>query len=92
MFLCRVIGSVVSATKHPSYQSRKLLLVRKTDTRGELIRGTMVAVDAVDAGVGDWVLVASGGGSAQVVLDLGRVPIREVVLGIVDHVDIGRPG
>jgi len=89
MFLCRVIGSVVSATKHPSYQGRKLLLVRRTDHRGELREGTMVAVDAVEAGVGDWVLVASGGGAAQVVLDLGRVPVREVVLGIVDRVDTG---
>ena len=87
MFLCRVIGSVVSATKHPSYGGRNLLLVRKTDTKGELKKGTMVAVDAVEAGVGDWVLVASGGGSAQVVLGLGMVPLREVVVGIVDSVD-----
>jgi len=87
LFLCRVIGSVVAVTKHPSYERRKLLLVRKTDVNGKLKRGTMVAVDAVDAGIGDWVLVASGGGSAQVVLELGTVPIREVVLGIVDSVD-----
>lgn len=91
MFLCRVIGSVVSATKHPSYDGKTLLLVRKTDTKGELSKGTMVAVDAADAGVGDWVLVASGGGSAQVVLQLGRVPIREVVVGIVDSVVEGTP-
>jgi len=92
MFLCRVIGSVVSATKHPSYEGKKLLLVRRTDPNGALRKGTMVAVDAVDAGVGDWVLVASGGGSAQVVLELGRVPVREVVLGIVDQVDMSAPG
>ena len=92
MFLCRVIGSVVSATKHPSYDGKTLLVVRKTDTKGELSKGTMVAVDAADAGVGDWVLVASGGGSAQVVLQLGRVPIREVVVGIVDSVVEGTRG
>lgn len=89
MFLCRVIGSVVSDHKHSSYERRKLLLVRKTDTRGELTKGTMVVVDAVNAGVGDWVLVASGGGSAQVVLGLGEVPVREVIVGIVDRVDVG---
>jgi microcompartment protein CcmK/EutM len=89
MFICRVIGSVVSDHKHASYERRKLLLVRKTDTCGELIKGTMVVVDAVNSGVGDWVLVASGGGSAQVVLGLGEVPVREVIVGIIDRVDIG---
>ena len=89
MFLCRVIGNVVSDHKHHSYEQRKLLLVRKTDTRGALISGTMVVVDAVNSGVGDWVLVASGGGSAQVVLGLGEVPVREVIVGIIDRVDIG---
>lgn len=88
MFLCRVVGSVVSDHKHPAYERKKLLLVRKTNTRGELIRGTMVVVDAVNAGVGDWVVVASGGGSAQVVLGLGDVPVREVIVGIIDRVDI----
>jgi microcompartment protein CcmK/EutM len=92
MFICRVIGSVVSDHKHPSYARRKLLLVRKTDTRGELIKGTMVVVDAVNSGVGDWVIVASGGGSAQVVLGLGEVPVREVIVGIIDRVDIGVTG
>jgi microcompartment protein CcmK/EutM len=92
MFLCRVIGSVVSDSKHPSYEGRKLLLVRKTDTAGALIEGTMVVVDSVQAGVGDWVLVASGGGSAQVVLGLGEVPVREVIVGIIDRVDLGMAG
>ena len=92
MFLCRVVGSIVSETKHPSYEGQTLLVVRKTDTQGELVQGTMVAVDAVRAGTGDWVLVVCGGGANQDVLELGMVPVREVVVGIVDSVETEIPG
>lgn len=90
MFMCRVIGSIVSETKHPSYEGQTLLVVRKTDKQGTLVKGTMVAVDAVQAGIGDWVLVVSGGGASVDVLKLGLVPVREVVIGIIDRVDTER--
>jgi len=90
MFMCRVVGSVVSLAKHPAYEGYKLLIVRRTDSEGELIAGTLVAVDAVDAGVGDWVLVTCGGGSAEDVLGFTElVPIREVVSGVIDCVKTG---
>ncbi len=90
MFICRVVGSVVSLAKHPAYEGYKLLIVRRTSPEGKLMSGTMVAVDAVDAGVGDWVLVTSGGGSAEDVLGFTElVPIREVVSGVIDRVKIG---
>lgn len=89
MFLCRVVGSVVSTYKHDSYANCKLVLVRPTDAEGNLKDGTMVAVDAVNSGIGDWVLVISGGGSSSLVLGLGwEVPVREVVAGIVDGVQV----
>lgn len=89
MFLCKVVGSVVSTYKHPSYKNAKLVLVRPTDARGNLIEGTMVAVDAVNCGIGDWVLVISGGGSSFLVLGLDwEVPVREVVGGIIDRVEL----
>jgi len=89
MFLCRVVGSVVSTYKHESYKNCKLVLVRPTDAEGNPGEGTMVAVDAVNAGIGDWVLVISGGGSSHLVLGMDwEVPVREVVGGIVDHVEL----
>lgn len=90
MFLGKVIGSVVSATRHPSYRGTRLMLVRPTDTVGELdLKGTMVAVDAVGAGVGDWVLVASEGLACSEILCLPvRIPIREIIVALVDRVDL----
>lgn len=90
MFICRVIGSVVSTAKHDSYKGCKLLLTRPTTLKGELKeKGTMVAVDSVDAGVGDWVLVVSGGGASFDVLDFDHgVPLREVAVAIIDRIDV----
>jgi len=89
VIICRVIGSVVSTIKHPLYEGRKILLCRPTSPSGELRKGTMVAIDAVDAGVGDWVLVAAGGGAASDVLGLERkVPVRSVIVGVIDSVEM----
>jgi microcompartment protein CcmK/EutM len=92
MFLGKVIGSVVCGTRHPSYDGTKLMLVRPTDTAGNLEqKGTMVAVDAVGSGVGDWVLVASEGLACSEILNLPvRIPIREIVVAVVDRVDLKR--
>lgn len=88
MFICRVVGSVVSNAKHPCYRKYPLLIVRPTDTDGNLKeKGTMVAVDAIGAGVGDWVLVVSGGGASFDILDIEcGVPLREVVVGVIDRI------
>lgn len=91
MIIAKVIGSVVSTIKHPLYEGRKVLLCRPTSVDGEPQKGTIVAIDAVDAGVGDWVLVAAGGGAASDVLGLERkVPVRSVIVGIIDEVEMSR--
>ena len=89
MFLAKVVGSLVSTIKHPAYHGRKILLVRPTTPEGKLKKDTYVAVDAIHAGIGDWVLVAGGGGAASDILGLDRrTPMRSVVVGIVDQVDV----
>lgn len=91
MFIGTVIGSVVSTIKHPVYEGRKVLLVQLKSPVGDAKPVTVVAVDAVHAGIGDRVLVASGGGAAADVLGLGRqVPLRSVVVGVIDSVNIAR--
>jgi microcompartment protein CcmK/EutM len=89
MFLGKVVGSIVSTMKHPAYAGQKLMILRLTTPRGELTDQTMVATDAVGAGVGDWVLIASEGKAVAEILgfkDLG--PMREIIVGIVDRVDL----
>jgi len=89
MILCRVVGSIVSTIKHTSFQNKKIMLVRPINPDGSLKSGTMVAVDTVRAGVGDTVLVASEGRSAMEILGFKkREPLRSVIIGIVDRIDI----
>jgi microcompartment protein CcmK/EutM len=87
MFLARVTGEVVATVKHPHLAALKLLLVTPEPVPGRPAGGAMIAVDSVQAGVGDRVLVADEGNAAAQVLGLPRGPVRTVVVGVVDEVD-----
>ena len=88
MFIARVIGEVVSTIKHPALMGRKLLVVEKLSERGEPTGDSQLAVDSVDAGEGDTVLVLDEGSSAALVTDMDNPPIRTVIVGVVDSIDI----
>ena len=82
MKLCRVEGSVVAAVHHPVYDGQKLLIVTPVDGGDSFL-----AVDRVQAGVGDTVLVNQEGNGARQLLKMGQqVPIRSLIVGIVDEV------
>lgn len=84
MFIARVVGEVVATVKHAHLASRKLLLVQAEPTPGRPAAQPVVAVDAVQAGIGDRVLVADEGNSAAQVLGTARGPVRTVIVGVVD--------
>jgi ethanolamine utilization protein EutN len=86
MFLARVTGEVVATVKHPHLNARKLLLVVPEAAPGRAAGAPVIALDTVDAGVGDRVLVADEGNAAAQVLGLPRGPVRTVVVGVVDAV------
>jgi len=86
MFLARVVGDVVATIKHPALANRKLLLVQPLTGDGTPTGRPSIAVDSVDAGVGDHVLVVDEGNGAAQVLQRPRGPIRTVVVGVVDEV------
>jgi ethanolamine utilization protein EutN len=89
MTLARVVASVVATEKHPHYLGKKLLVVRPVGPDGVPKGKTMLAVDGVQAGIGDLVLVVDEGGSSRdVVGDAKAVTIRTAICGIVDRVDI----
>jgi len=89
MFLCQVVGSVVSTIKLDCYNNKKIMLVRPISPDGELKNGTMVAVDTVGCGKGEIVLVAAEGRSAAEILNFEtRKPLRSVIVAIVDKVKI----
>jgi microcompartment protein CcmK/EutM len=88
MFLALVIGDVVSSVKHDSLRGMKLLVVERLSESGDPTGSSLLAVDSVDAGVGDTVLVVDEGGSAAMVTGLSDPPIRTVIVGVVDEVNI----
>ena len=88
MFLARVVGEVVATIKHPHLAAQRLLLVRPEQTPGRPQSPSVIAVDAVDAGIGDRVVVADEGTTAAQVLRKARGPVRTVIVGIVDETDL----
>src|SRR3981189_3607078 len=64
MLLGKVVGTVVATRKDPRLVSSKMLVVRPMDPRGKAEGNYLVAVDTVDAGVGETVLVVSGSSAA----------------------------
>ena len=74
--------------KHPAYQNLTLLLIQPLSVRSQLVRTPTIAVDYVGAGEGDTVIVGAGPGVAQEVFGVEDAPIRELIMGIVDHFDI----
>jgi ethanolamine utilization protein EutN len=90
MFLAQVVGKIVATIKHNDLHGKKILLVRPLDLSLSPAGKTVLAVDTVDAGAGDVVLVADEGNAAAQVLKMERGPIRTVIVGVVDCIDMER--
>lgn len=88
MFVGQVTGEIVSTINHPDYDNRRLLIVDCLDPAGKPAGSYLIAVAAIDAGVGDRVLVLDEGNGARQILGNAQAPVRSVVVGIVDSVDL----
>ena len=87
MIFAKVTGTVVSTQKDPNLIGKKLLLCREVDHEGNPLKTYHVAVDAVQAGEGDFVLL-SYGSSARMTEETQNAPIDAVILAIIDDVQI----
>ena len=87
MLLAKVVGTVVATRKDPRLVSNKLMVVRGVDPRGKADGNYLVAVDTVDAGVGETVLIVSGS-SARMASGMKDCPVDAAIVGIIDHVDV----
>ncbi|HOV47939.1 MAG: EutN/CcmL family microcompartment protein [Anaerolineae bacterium] len=87
MLIARVIGTTVSTIKDPKLAGQKLLLVRQTDERGEPFGKPYVAIDTVDAGVGDLVLTCAGSSARQTALTKDT-PVDAVIMAIIDSLQV----
>ena len=87
MILARVTGTVTSTHKDPELADYKLLVVQPLAIDGRDEGEEMIAVDRVDAGIGDNVLVSREGTGARQVTGRERVPLQNLIIGVVDRVD-----
>lgn len=88
MILCRVTGTVVAVQKDRALEGQRMLLVQPLDLRMAAKGAALVALDRVDAGEGDLVLVNKEGGAARILFQSQTIPVQAVVVGVVDGVDV----
>ena len=86
--LCTVTGTIVSTQKNQTLREYKLLIVQPIDLNGKHIGKDVLAIDTVDAGIGDTVLIIQEGAGAQQALRRKDAPVHTVIIAVVDGLDI----
>ena len=87
MQIARVIGTTVATIKDEKLVGRKLMIVREADERGNPVGKPYVAIDTVDAGTGDLVLIAAGSSARQTTVTKDR-PVDAVIMAIIDTLEV----
>jgi ethanolamine utilization protein EutN len=87
MILARIVGTVVCTRKDPRLEGKTLLVVKPVSPEGADEPGYLVAVDSVDAGFRETVLIVTGG-SARMAAECKDRPVDAVIVGIVDTVQL----
>ena len=90
MKLGKVVGTVVSTINHPFYDAQRLLICDLIDPAGA-VDGYIIAVDTVDAGAGETVLILDEGNSSRQIFGIATGPIRSTIVGVVDEVALEEP-
>ena len=87
MLIAKVIGTTISTIKDDKLTGRKLLILRQTDETGTPSGKPYVAVDTLDAGIGDLVLTAHGSSGRQTELTKNS-PVDAVIMAVIDHLEV----
>lgn len=88
MLIAKVIGTTISTIKDEKLVGRKLLIVRQSNETGTPYGKPYVAVDTLDAGIGDLVLTAHGSGGRQTRITQ-ESPVDAVIMAVIDHLEVG---
>jgi ethanolamine utilization protein EutN len=89
MILARVLGNIVATQKNPRYQNARVMLCQQITPEGVEMANTVLALDSVDAGEGDVVLIVQEGWSASTaVTGEAGAAIDSAIVGVVDRVDL----
>lgn len=89
MILARVVGNVVATQKNFRYQNARVMLCQQITPEGEEMNNTVLALDSVDAGVGDTVLIVQEGwGASTAATGEAGAAIDSAIVGVVDTIDL----
>lgn len=88
MIICKVIGDIVSTVKNKHFTGKKIMIVQPLDLEDQPEGEAFLALDSVQAGIGDRVLVMREGGSARIVFNDNNIPVQAVITAIIDGIDI----
>jgi len=87
MILAQVVGRITSTIHHPDMAHRTLLVCDKLNHQGQPNGGYVIAIDSIGAGAGETVIILDEGTGARQILEVDGMPVRSVVVGVVDSVD-----
>jgi ethanolamine utilization protein EutN len=89
MILARVLGNVVATQKNPRYDNARVMLCQPLTLEGEETGATVLALDSVDAGMGDMVLIVQEGwGASTAATGKAGAAIDAAIVGVVDRIDL----
>jgi ethanolamine utilization protein EutN len=91
MLIGRVVGHVVATQKDASHVGSKILRVQPLDLEGRDSGDVLLALDAVDAGIGDRVVVTQDGWSASWAIRRPGAAVDAAIIGVVDSIDVAEP-
>jgi len=89
MILARVLGNIVATQKNPRYAAARVMLCQQITPEGEETGATVLALDSVDAGEGDVVLIVQEGwGASTAATKEAGAAIDSAIVGVVDRIDL----
>jgi ethanolamine utilization protein EutN len=91
MILGKVVGSVVSTIKDSNFKGEKLMVIQPIDLDGHKTGSTFIALDRVDAGKGDRVIINKEGGGTAIMYGT-LMPVQAVIVGVIDRLEIEYDG
>jgi ethanolamine utilization protein EutN len=86
MIIGRVSGTIYSTINHEFYNNKKLMIVDKLNPDGSQTGKYLIAIDTVEAGIGDTVLMVDEGNSARQIIKNDSAPLRSIIVGIIDDI------
>ena len=92
MLVARVTGNLFATRKNSRFDGKKMLVVRQQQYDGSLHGPAFIALDRVEAGVGDLVLINKEGSGARLLFGDDKIPVQAVIVGVIDHMELAGPG